>query len=181
MVREGCGVVPWHVDIKKGEVLGRWKNIEVDKSLGPDGFYPQLQREASDEISEVLTEIFVSSAITAKVPEDWRLTNVILYKKDVGISGVFVFDEANHGEDSEGLMCLCVGGIISHKPDNIFEEVSKMTHEGRSVDVVGGNFCKAMTQDARRRLIQNTKAQRLNRLDPTLATEDRERWWSVSF
>jgi len=58
------------------------KNIKVDKSLGPDGIYPRILREAKEEIAGALTEIFVSSLASGEVPEDWRIANVVpLFKK----------------------------------------------------------------------------------------------------
>eukprot|EP00061_Rhincodon_typus_P001961 g16259.t1 len=65
-----------HVEIKREEELGVLKNMKVDKSPGPDGIYPRIRREASEEIVGALKEIFVSSLATGEVPEDWRIVNV---------------------------------------------------------------------------------------------------------
>ena len=45
-----------HVEIKKEDVLGVLKKIEVDKSPEPDGIYPRILREAREEISGALRE-----------------------------------------------------------------------------------------------------------------------------
>ena len=72
-----------HVEIKREEILEVWKNIKVDKSPGPDRVYPRILREAREEIAEALAKISVSSLATGKVPEDWRVANIVpLFKKD---------------------------------------------------------------------------------------------------
>eukprot|EP00061_Rhincodon_typus_P008600 g31345.t1 len=80
-IREGYVHILGHVDIKKEEVLGVLKNIKVDKSLGPDGIYPRMLKEAREEIAGVLTEIFVSSLVPGKVPENWTITNIVPFFK----------------------------------------------------------------------------------------------------
>eukprot|EP00061_Rhincodon_typus_P011861 g37197.t1 len=74
------GLTP--VEIKREEVLGALKNINVDKSPGPNGIYPRILREAREEIARALRKIFISSLATGEVTEDWRIANVVpLFKK----------------------------------------------------------------------------------------------------
>ena len=79
---KGCVDSLNHVEIKKEEVLGFLRNIQVDKTPGPDAIYPRILREAREEIAGALREIFVSSLATGEVAEDWRIANVVpLFKK----------------------------------------------------------------------------------------------------
>eukprot|EP00061_Rhincodon_typus_P009537 g33122.t1 len=51
-------------------------------SPGPDGIYPRILREATEQIAGVFTDIFVSSLATGEVPEDYKIANVVqLLKK----------------------------------------------------------------------------------------------------
>eukprot|EP00061_Rhincodon_typus_P005430 g24937.t1 len=59
-----------HFEIKKEVVLDLLKSIDVRKSMGPDGIYSRLLREAREEIAGTLTKIFVSSLATGEVLED---------------------------------------------------------------------------------------------------------------
>eukprot|EP00061_Rhincodon_typus_P005310 g24655.t1 len=70
-----------HIEIE--ELLAVLRNIEIDKSPGPDGIYSRILKEARGEIVETLPEIFVCFLGIGKVLEDWRIANVVpLFKKD---------------------------------------------------------------------------------------------------
>eukprot|EP00061_Rhincodon_typus_P005674 g25489.t1 len=72
----------WHFEIKTKAVMGFMKRIKVDKSVGPDGIYPKLLREAKEEIARALTKIVVSSLATGEARDDWQVANVVpLFKK----------------------------------------------------------------------------------------------------
>eukprot|EP00061_Rhincodon_typus_P006066 g26304.t1 len=95
-----------HSVIKKEVVLSFLKSIKVDKSPGPNGIYPNLWREAREEIAGALTIVFVSSLGTGEVPEDWQVANVDpLFKRvidegravDVYMDFSNAFDKVSHG------------------------------------------------------------------------------------
>eukprot|EP00061_Rhincodon_typus_P011688 g36903.t1 len=68
------------VNIKREELLGVLKTIKVHKSPEPDGIFPRRVGKGGDYWG--LTEIFVSSLATGKIPEAWRIANVLsLFKK----------------------------------------------------------------------------------------------------
>eukprot|EP00061_Rhincodon_typus_P017000 g45495.t1 len=88
---------------KRGGGAGCLKHTKVDKFPGPDQVYPSTLWNAREEIAGPLAEKFVSSIATGKVPEDWRLANVVpLFKKGGGMISMFAGDTK-------------IGGIVDSK------------------------------------------------------------------
>ncbi|GAB0178132.1 mitochondrial enolase superfamily member 1 [Grus japonensis] len=63
--------------------------LDTNKSMGPDGMYPQVPRDLADVTAKLLSIIFERSWRTGEVPEDWRKANVTLVfkkgkKEDLG-------------------------------------------------------------------------------------------------
>ncbi|XP_067894330.1 uncharacterized protein [Heterodontus francisci] len=68
-----------------------------------DGIYPRILWEASEEIAEPLSLIFMSSLSTGIVLEDWRIANVVpLFKKG--------------GRDSPGMHCSKMSRLQQQVP-----------------------------------------------------------------
>jgi len=62
-------------------------NLDVHKSMGPDGMHPRVLRELEHVVAEPLSIIFDESFRTGEVPEDWRKargTPIFKKKKDPG-------------------------------------------------------------------------------------------------
>ena len=56
--------------------------LDCHKSMGPDEIHPRVPRELAEVIAKPLSSIYQCFLLTGKVPEDWRLANVIpVYKK----------------------------------------------------------------------------------------------------
>ncbi|KAJ7422357.1 hypothetical protein WISP_38414 [Willisornis vidua] len=57
--------------------------MNVHKSMGPEGFHPRDMKELGDVMAEFLLIIYQRSCESGKVPPDWKLASVIsIYKKD---------------------------------------------------------------------------------------------------
>jgi len=168
------------VDVKKEEVLGIFKNMRIDKSSGPDGIYPRLQREVREEIVAPLAMIFASSLSTGVIPDGWRVANVVpLFKKrnrdhpenyrPVSLTSVVrkllerILKDRIHdylekhrliGDSQHGFM-RGRSGLTSLI--EFFEDVTKHIEEGRAVDVVYMDFSKAFDKVPHGRLIQKVR------------------------
>lgn len=57
------------------------KNLNISKSMGPDGCYPRLFQETADIISSPLQKIFDKTFMEGRVSIVWKDANVsVLYK-----------------------------------------------------------------------------------------------------
>jgi len=63
-------------------VRDRLSDLDIHKSMGPDGMHPRELRELADVFAEPLSIVFERSWRTGEVPEDWRKANVTpIFKK----------------------------------------------------------------------------------------------------
>eukprot|EP00061_Rhincodon_typus_P003200 g19519.t1 len=168
-VRNECVNTLENVNILKEEVLGILNCIKIGKSPGPDGTYPRLLREVREEIAGALADMFISSLTTDEVPEDWRLANVVpLFKKrcrdnpgnyrPVSLMSVvgkllekILRDKTYAHLEENGLVNDRQHGFVQGRSCltnliELFEEVMKMTDEGKAVDVVYLDFSKAFDE-----------------------------------
>jgi len=68
--------------VEEDSVMDRLSDLDVHKSMGPDGMHPRVLRELADVIAEPLSIIFERSWRTGEVPEDWRKASVTpIFKK----------------------------------------------------------------------------------------------------
>jgi len=68
--------------VKDDCVRDQLRNLDVHKSMGPEGMHPRVLRELADVIAETLSTIFERSGRTGQVYEDWRKANVTpIFKK----------------------------------------------------------------------------------------------------
>lgn len=68
--------------INSTEVLNKLNNMNINKSPGPDMFYPRILKIVKDEVAEALTLIFNKSLDQGVVPDDWKIANITpIFKK----------------------------------------------------------------------------------------------------
>ena len=71
-----------NIQVGVEEVKDQLGNLREDKAPGPDNMHPRVLSEVSEQVREMLTDIFYSSLKSGQVPEDWRVANVTsLFKK----------------------------------------------------------------------------------------------------
>ncbi|KFR17877.1 hypothetical protein N306_15460, partial [Opisthocomus hoazin] len=68
--------------VSEDQVWDLLRNINIQKSMGPDEMHPRMLRELADVVAEPLSIIFERSWRTGEVPEDWRKASVTpIFKK----------------------------------------------------------------------------------------------------
>ncbi|PKU33295.1 rna-directed dna polymerase from mobile element jockey-like [Limosa lapponica baueri] len=68
--------------VEEDQVREQLSELDIRKSMGPDGMHPQVLRELADVIAGPLSIISERSWRTGEVPADWRKANVIpVFKK----------------------------------------------------------------------------------------------------
>ncbi|KAK4810895.1 hypothetical protein QYF61_013303 [Mycteria americana] len=145
--------------------------LNVHKSMGPDGIHPRVLKELADVMAGPLSIIYQRSWEPGEVPADWKLANVIpIYKKGVRedpgnyrpvsltsvtgkIIGKLTLDAIErhlknnaiirHSQHrfTKGKSCLTV--LVSAGIELIFFLVTHLVDEGKAVDVVFLDFSKA--------------------------------------
>ncbi|KAJ7415133.1 LINE-1 reverse transcriptase [Pitangus sulphuratus] len=65
-------------------ISGLLSHLDIQNSMELDRIHPRVLRELAKELTKTLYRIYHQSCYTGEVPEDWRLTNVVLiYEKDL--------------------------------------------------------------------------------------------------
>ena len=71
------------IHIEAEEVHSILKTLQVGKACGPDLINNRILREIAESVSPVLTDLFNTSLLVAKVPDIWKQSNVSpVFKKD---------------------------------------------------------------------------------------------------
>ena len=144
------------------EYLG---NINVHKSMGPDGMHPCVLRELAEVIAELLSIIFWRSWRMGEVPEDWRIASVTpVFKKGkedlgnyrpVNLTSVpgkmmeqLVLDAISKQLEEKKIIRKSQHGFTKGKSCStnlitLYGGISSWVDEGRAVDVIYLNFSKA--------------------------------------
>ena len=70
------------IDITEPGVRKMLEKLNVHKAQGPDEIGPQILKNLASTIAPILTVIYRRSYETGRIPEDWRMANVVpAYKK----------------------------------------------------------------------------------------------------
>ncbi|MEW8547734.1 MAG: endonuclease/exonuclease/phosphatase family protein, partial [Candidatus Thiodiazotropha sp.] len=71
-----------NIDITLNGITKLLKDLNPNKSPGPDNLGPRVLKELAEDIAPILLVIFQKSLDTGEIPEDWRTANVTpVYKK----------------------------------------------------------------------------------------------------
>ncbi|NXU46786.1 YTX2 protein, partial [Drymodes brunneopygia] len=144
-------------------VRDQLSNLDIHKSMGPDGMHPRVLRELAEVIAKPLSIIFTKSWATGEVPEDWRIAKVTpVYKKEdpgnyrpVSLTSIpgkvmeqLVLGTISRHIKDEGVIKSSQHGFTKGKSclTNLiafYEEITRWIDDGRAVDVVYLDFSKA--------------------------------------
>ena len=68
--------------IKEEQVVKSLKQLQIDKSPGPDGIHPQFLKNTAESISYPLCKIFNKSINQEMVPDEWKKARIsAIFKK----------------------------------------------------------------------------------------------------
>eukprot|EP00061_Rhincodon_typus_P010865 g35466.t1 len=81
-LQESQGAEMSVVGITKEKVLGKLKDLRVDRYPGPDGLHSRVLKKTAGEIVEILVVIFQESRESGSFLEDRKITNITpLFKR----------------------------------------------------------------------------------------------------
>ncbi|XP_066935011.1 uncharacterized protein [Clytia hemisphaerica] len=76
--------------ITKEMLSKKIKELDTNKSLGPDEIHPKMLKELVDEIAEPLSRIMNKTLTEGELPEDWKLAHVTPIYKNKGAHNLAV-------------------------------------------------------------------------------------------
>ena len=69
------------LNVTKGDIENIMNNIDVNKSMGPDGISGRVLKECKEQVLGPILDIVKSSIDTGKVPREWKRADIVpIYK-----------------------------------------------------------------------------------------------------
>ena len=170
-----------NVEITVDGVLGKLKNLNVNKSQGPDQIHPRVLFEARNEIVAALVIIFQRTLSHHTLPSDWKSAHVTpLFKKGsrslpanyrpVSLTSVvckicesLLKDSIMKYMMSNNLLSANQYGFVSGRSCvsqlvDVFDDWTKAWDAGNGVDVIYTDFMKAFDKVPHERLLVKLKS-----------------------
>ena len=162
-------------------VLSKLKEINTNKSCGPDSMHPRILKELSNYIAKPIAAIFNASLQQGTLPHDWKLANISpIYKKGsrniaenyrpISLTSILCKIMESCIRD-EILLHLQVNNLLSTRQYgflhgrstvtqllNYLDKCANVIADGGVVDSIYLDFAKAFDTVPHRRLINKLKA-----------------------
>ena len=164
------------------EVESYLRNIDANKSSGPDGISPHVVKECATQLAPSLTNIFNKSFSSGLLPLDWKTANIApIHKKNRNISEKtinksplpqlyqryakrsFVIERSTLGQrSSRQIFNSNQFGFLYHKSTLsqlllCYDDWSKSRNSNRPTAVVFLDFCKPCDSVPHERLLYKLK------------------------
>ena len=169
------------VNITEPQVKEKLKNLDPNKSPGPDKIYPRILKELNEELAGPLAVLFNKSLREGKLPSEWKLAEITaIFKKGNRMSSnnyrpvsltcilckvmeSFIRDVVQHHMEHFNLYCKCQHGFRKGKSCTtqlleVMDDFSKYIDNGQAFDVIYLDFKKAFDSVPHERLLVKLKS-----------------------
>ena len=167
--------------ITAAEVKKKLKDLNPNKSPGPDRIYPKVLKELNEELAEPIADLFNKSFKEGKLPSDWKQAEITaIFKKGsrsstnnyrpVSLTCIlckvmesFVRDKIQNHMEGLDLYCKCQHGFRQGKSCTtqlleVMDKFSTYVDNGQDFDVIYLDFKKAFDSVPHERLLIKIKS-----------------------
>ena len=165
------------MDLNVQDVIDILKNLNIQKSPGPDAIHPAVLKECRDELANPLYNLFQASLVTGKIPFDWKTGHISpIFKK-----GDQTLAENYRPISLTSVVCKCMEKIVrsallkhiigkniltdkqhgfvpgrscSTQLLEVMDQWTEIMDNGGTVDIIYLDFAKAFDTVPHQRLLQ---------------------------